>query len=168
VQESYDVPEIMYEDLPSIYPDAFDDENILQKNQDFLEKIGVKIIRNAKLMEIIQDDEGLDTVLFKLLDLPEENSEDDEEAGIEEKSEQGSNMGSGAAGTGEDNSQNDEDGEQEDHQVKQKKKRKKNELEVECKVLITAGHRDVDEDVFQSIHNNGLVYNGRLIVDKSF
>ena len=61
-----------------------------------------------------------------------------------------------------------EDGEQEDHEVKKKIKRKKNELEVECKVLITAGHRDVDQDVFLSIHNNGLVYNGRLIVDKSF
>jgi thioredoxin reductase len=35
-------------------------------------------------------------------------------------------------------------------------------------VLITAGHRDVDQDVFLAIHNNGLVYNGRLIVDKSF
>ena len=77
-------------------------------------------------------------------------------------------MGSGAAGTGEDMSQNDEDGEQEDHEVKNKIKRKKNELEVECKVLITAGHKDVDQDVFLSIHNNGLVYNGRLIVDKSF
>jgi hypothetical protein len=43
----------MYEDLPSIYPDAFDDEQILQKIQDRLEKTGVKIIRNAKLIEII-------------------------------------------------------------------------------------------------------------------
>lgn len=52
--------------------------------------------------------------------------------------------------------------------VEKKKKRKKNELEIECSVLITAGHRDVDYDVFNSIHNNGLVYNGRLIVDKNF
>jgi hypothetical protein len=29
-----------------------------------------------------------------------------------------------------------------------KKKRKKNELEIECGVLITVGHRDVDTDVF--------------------
>lgn len=50
----------------------------------------------------------------------------------------------------------------------QKKKRKKNELELQCRVLITAGHKDVDDDVFNSIHNNGLVYNGRLIVDKNF
>lgn len=35
-------------------------------------------------------------------------------------------------------------------------------------MLITCGHRDVDNDVFSSIHNNGLVYNGRLIVDKNF
>lgn len=52
--------------------------------------------------------------------------------------------------------------------MEKKKKRKKNELEIECSVLITAGHRDVDYDVFNSIHNNGLVYNGRLIVDKNF
>jgi thioredoxin reductase len=52
--------------------------------------------------------------------------------------------------------------------IKQKKKRKKNEKELPCKVLITAGHRDVDQDVFLAIHNNGLVYNGRLIVDKNF
>lgn len=52
--------------------------------------------------------------------------------------------------------------------LEKKKKRKKNELELECDVLITCGHRDVDTDVFQSIHNNGLVYNGRLIVDKNF
>ena len=75
----------MYEDLPHIYPDAFDDEEILQKIQNRLEETGIKIIRNAKLIEIIQDDEGLETVLFKMLDLPEENSEDDDEEGIEEK-----------------------------------------------------------------------------------
>ena len=47
----------------------------------------MKIHRNAKLIEIIQDEDGLEAVLFKLLDLPEDNSEDDEEQGIEEKSE---------------------------------------------------------------------------------
>jgi len=52
--------------------------------------------------------------------------------------------------------------------VVQKKKRKKNELELECRVLVTCGYRDVDQDVFNAIHNNGLVYNGRLIVDKNF
>lgn len=77
-------------------------------------------------------------------------------------------MGSGAGGTGEGQSQADEDGEDEANLIKQKKKRKKNEREEDCRVLITAGHRDVDQDVFKAIHNNGLVYNGRLIVDKSF
>lgn len=67
-------------------------------------------------------------------------------------------------GSGENKSQNQDGGEQ----VVQKKKRKKNELELQCRVLITAGHKDVDDDVFNAIHNNGLVYNGRLIVDKNF
>ena len=42
------------------------------------------------------------------------------------------------------------------------------ELKINCKVLITGGHRDVDIDVFNSLHNNSLVYNGRLIVDGNF
>ena len=70
--------------------------------------------------------------------------------------------------TGEEGSGGEEDGDNEAEFVKQKKKRKKNELELECRVFITAGHKDVDHDVFTSIHNNGLVYNGRLIVDKNF
>lgn len=104
-----------------------------------------------------------------MLDIPEEEEDEDELDGVDDKSEgAGSNMGSAVAGTGDEGSELDEDGEHEADYMKQKKKRKKNELEVECKVLITAGHRDVDQDVFLSIHNNGLVYNGRLIVDKSF
>ena len=70
--------------------------------------------------------------------------------------------GESVGGDGENKSQNQEE------QVVQKKRRKKNELEIHCSVLITAGHKDVDGDVFNSIHNNGLVYNGRLIVDKNF
>jgi len=38
----------------------------------------------------------------------------------------------------------------------------------DCRILITSGPVNIDEDVFKSIHNNGLVYNGRLVVDKNF
>jgi len=76
-------------------------------------------------------------------------------------------MGSGGNGTGDDGSQADEDAD-DGERVKESKKYKKNQKPVDCRVLITAGHRDVDQDVFTAIHNNGLVYNGRLIVDKNF
>jgi hypothetical protein len=172
VSESYDDPAAMAEDLPFIYPGAFEDESIEEKIQSVLEQKGVTIYKRVKLIEIEEDqDEGLESVVFKRLDMPDEVEDEDELEGEgEQKSEQnGSNMGSGVAGTGEEGSDNyDEDGEHEADYMKQKKKRKKNELEVECKVLITAGHKDVDQDVFLAIHNNGLVYNGRLIVDKSF
>jgi len=94
-----------------------------------------------------------------------DDDEDDLENLENQSEDQGSNMGSGNGGTGEGS---DASGDQDADLVKQKKKRKKNEKEIECRVLITAGHRDVDQDVFTSIHNNGLVYNGRLIVDKNF
>lgn len=66
-------------------------------------------------------------------------------------------------GSGEEDKSENEGGHQE-----KKKRRKKNELELEARVLVTCGHRDVDPDVFRSIHDNGLVYNGRLIVDRHF
>lgn len=108
--------------------------------------------------------------MLKKLDIPDEE-EEEEEMDIDEKSQSDQH--------GDDHGMNDEsnlidndersqmDGDASGNQEK-KKKRKKNELEIECGVLITCGHRDVDTDVFQSIHNNGLVYNGRLIVDKNF
>lgn len=106
--------------MPFIYPNAFEDEAIEAKVQKILESMGVKIIKNAKLIEIIEDgDEGLEAVLFKRLDIPDEEEDEDEIEGLEEKSEgQGSNMGSGAAGTGEDGSQAEDDGEQEAELIK--------------------------------------------------
>jgi len=37
-----------------------------------------------------------------------------------------------------------------------------------CRILITADSHNVDPDVFNSLHGNGLVYDGRLIVDHKF
>jgi hypothetical protein len=73
--------------------------------------MGVKIIKPVKLIEIEQDkEEGLQLVVFKRLDVPDEETDEDEIEGLEEKSEgQGSNMGSGGNGTAEDASQNDEE-----------------------------------------------------------
>lgn len=46
----------------------------------------MKIIKNAQLMEIYEDDENqIESILLKLLDIPDEEEEDDELEGIEEK-----------------------------------------------------------------------------------
>ena len=42
------------------------------------------------------------------------------------------------------------------------------ERTVNCKVLVTAGKVDVDHEIFYAIHNNGLVFNGRVIVNNQF
>uniref|UniRef100_A0A7S3MYV1 CFAP61 dimerisation domain-containing protein n=1 Tax=Strombidium inclinatum TaxID=197538 RepID=A0A7S3MYV1_9SPIT len=167
VEENYDEVEERLKDMPFIYPEAFEDYSIEEKIQSLIESMGVTIIKNTRLIEIIEDpEEGLEAVLFKMLDIPDEE-EEEEDLNIEEKSEGQESMGSNAAGT-EEKSFSDENKENEAEYIKQKKKRKKNEKEVECRVLISAGHKDVDQDVFSAIHNNGLVYNGRLIVDKNF
>jgi hypothetical protein len=160
--------------MPYIYPDAFeDDHEIEQKIQNMLIDLGVTITRDTKLIEIITDktdtkdefseDAQLEKVVFKRLDIPDEEEEEDEVNMSDDHSENSDGM----SGRGSMNDGDNEDGEQRDE--KQKKiKRKKNHMEMEGKVLITCCHRDVDEDVFKSIHDNGLVYNGRLIVDRNF
>jgi hypothetical protein len=37
-----------------------------------------------------------------------------------------------------------------------------------CRIVITADSHNVDPDIFNSVHGNGLVYDGRLIVDHNF
>ena len=121
---------------------------------------------------VYDHDCNLERIVLKRLDIPDEE-EEEEEMDIDEKSQSEAARGEKADEEGvEDSNQLEGDSTMQENgengQVEKKKKRKKNELELECGVLITCGHRDVDTDVFQAIHNNGLVYNGRLIVDKNF
>jgi len=182
------------EELPIIYPNAFEDEHLESRMQAWLESKGVTIIKECKLIEIISDKEknvdsqksstgtlhqetkpvthdhdcNLERIVIKRLDIPDAEDEE-EELDIDEKSqsEHPDDAQHEESGLMEQDERSQMDGEGSGNQEK-RKKRKKNELEIECGVLITCGHRDVDNDVFQSIHNNGLVYNGRLIVDKNF
>ena len=169
VMDNYDSEEELVQDLPFINPPAFDDELIEGKVHRMLEAKGVRIVRNAQLLELMANEENyLEFALFKLLDIPDEEEEEDEPEGVEQQSEHESRL-DGLNGDGEGLEGDADRSQQDDAQMTAaKKKRKKNELELGCRVLITAGHRDVDDDVFHAIHNNGLVYNGRLIVDKNF
>jgi hypothetical protein len=47
----------MMKDLPFINPEAFESEYIEEKIQSILEKKGVRIVRNALLMQVMEDDE---------------------------------------------------------------------------------------------------------------
>lgn len=47
------------EDLPTIYPNAFEDGNIEQRMQAWLEAKGATIIKECKLIEIISDKDKL-------------------------------------------------------------------------------------------------------------
>jgi len=52
--------------------------------QAILDQMGVRIVRNAQLIQVIQDEEGaVSSILLKLLDVPEEDTESD--LGIEEE-----------------------------------------------------------------------------------
>lgn len=53
VNESEDIS--VEQDIPVIYPEAFDDSEIMDKIEKMLEDKGVTIMREAKLIEIITD-----------------------------------------------------------------------------------------------------------------
>jgi hypothetical protein len=156
---NYDEAEEMQADIPFINPEAFKDAKIKKKIHNNLTDMGVTIYENCLMMSIEKDEtDCLKSVLFKRLDIPEEDEGEDDDVDFDQ---------SKAFQDGE-GDEDDMFGEGEGGMHIPKRKRKKNELPIDCKVLITAGHRNVDPDVFNSIHNNGLVYNGRLIVDKNF
>jgi hypothetical protein len=94
----------------------------------------------------------LERIVLKRLDIPDEE-EEEEEMDIDEKSLSEAARGEKAEEEGGAEDSNQLEGDSlmengENGQVEKKKKRKKNELELECGVLITCGHRDVDTDVF--------------------
>lgn len=159
LEHNYDEEDEMQADIPFVNPEAFKDPEIKQKIHDNLISMGVTIYEHCLLMNIEKDEDNcLKSILFKRLDIPEEDEGEDDE---DEFNDHSKNIHDGEG----DNEEMSAEGEE---RLVPKKKRKKNELPIDCKVLITAGHRNVDPDVFNSIHNNGLVYNGRLIVDKNF
>ena len=72
-------------DLPFINPQAFEDEYIEAKIHRILEKKGVRIVRNTLLMQVIENDESqVESVVFKLLDIPDEEEDEDEIEGVDE------------------------------------------------------------------------------------
>lgn len=154
------------QDIPVIYPDAYDDSEIQEKIEKMLEDKGVQIVREAKLIEIITDkdrerenrkggdgeDNGnmsgggatLEKVVFKRLDIPDNEEEEEDELELEEEKASdmdGKNMDDENMS---ENSGDRESGMDGDGAPEKKKKRKRNEMEEACGVLITCGHKDVD------------------------
>eukprot|EP00831_Metopus_contortus_P032034 TRINITY_DN2597_c0_g1_i1.p1 TRINITY_DN2597_c0_g1~~TRINITY_DN2597_c0_g1_i1.p1 ORF type:complete len:432 (-),score=73.30 TRINITY_DN2597_c0_g1_i1:73-1368(-) len=106
----------------------------------------VQILRDVALKKIVEDERGqIETLIFEKIGfVPEEKN-------LEKEDEEGPS----SSHNGE---EVEKEGDEEDL----------SEVKVNCRVLITGGHKDVDVDVFNALHNNSLVYNGRLIVDANF
>lgn len=133
----------------SLNPKACYDKDVEALLLGKLESMGVQVFRDVALKKIVEEGTGdnkeISMLIFeKLGELPEEEKPEKEEGDLPSESSKG------------------EEKKNEEEEIN------KRELKIPCKVLITAGHRDVDIDVFLALHNNSLVYNGRLIVDSNF
>ena len=149
IKENYDNDEEVIAEEFALNSKACYDEYIESLLLKDLEKKGVQILRDVGLKKLIADEnnELSMVVLDKIGYVPPEPSE-------EKKDE-------------DDLSHNELEEEKKNVEVPEEQE-DLSEIKIECKVLITAGHRDVDIDVFNALHNNSLVYNGRLVVDCNF
>ena len=50
----------------------------------------------------------------------------------------------------------------------EERQRKRREKIIDARLLVTSGRVDVDFNMFLTIHETGLVYNGRLIIKSNF
>ncbi len=150
MRNGYDTDEEVAAEEFALNPKACYDKEIETVLLNKLESMGVQILKEVALKKIVEDERGqLATVIFEKLGfIPEE---------VKAQKEEGDLSGSSRSGI-------------EGEEKKEPEGEEKNlrEVKVDCKVLITGGHKDVDVDVFNALHNNSLVYNGRLIVDSSF
>ena len=151
---TYAIPDLSEEletptDEYSLNPKAFYDKDAEQMIFSNLQVLGVHVIKDVLLKKIEEDEKNTLTMAIfeKQGEMPaelaakaEKNSEDE----IEEDSKSG------------------EEDKKEGAELNWR------EVKCECRVLFTSGHRDVDIDVFNALHNNSLVYNGRLVVDNNF
>jgi len=148
--DNYDTEEeILAEELALNSKACYDNyiEALLLKD---LEDKGVQILRDVALSKIEVDErKELSMVVFKKIGYVPA-------APIEEKKE------------GEEVSRSELDEDEKKASEAQEEEEDLSEVKIQCKVLITAGYRDVDIAVFNALHNNSLVYNGRLIVDNNF
>ena len=167
-EHGFDNQEELIEMIDIINPPAFEDEDLEEMMIAHLEELGVNILRDVELKEFRADeDDELECVVF------EKNGEEVEESLDQEEKDR---LAADAErrgqldflGVSKSQMYNEDYDEDEDEEDEEEEKINKNLRLVHAKVCITAGHRDVDIDVFTSIHKNSLVYNGRLIVEKNF
>lgn len=55
IDEYTEADPVIQEDLPVIYPEAFEDEKIEEKIQSMLEELGITIYKQVKLIQVITD-----------------------------------------------------------------------------------------------------------------
>ncbi len=99
--DAYDEEEEMLQDMPFINPPAFEDEFIESKIHKMLENKGIRIVKNALLLKVLENEENqVEFALFKLLDIPDEEEEDEELEGLDQKSEYDSRIDLNGDGDG--------------------------------------------------------------------
>lgn len=133
-----------YEDLKVNDPDAFEDEAIQRKVFRIIRAANVKIYQDYSLQELITDPKNVLQGMIIKRRRTKEEIEELTQKNLEAQAEKGGNP--------------------EDFQPVEEDEY----LEVSMRFLVTSGTVDIDKEIFNIIHENGLVYNGRLIIKSNF
>lgn len=130
-------------DLEISDPDSFDDELIHEKIINLLRSKGVTIFQEYTIEDVLTDAKNItNAILIKRRRTKEELDR------LLQKQQEEINEGSAP----EEGITIEED----------------EFLEINARFMITSGIIDIDREIFNVIHENGLVYNGRLIIKSNF
>ncbi|EAR95092.1 hypothetical protein TTHERM_00641200 (macronuclear) [Tetrahymena thermophila SB210] len=173
VQFKNNTERLIYEDKRINDPDPFDDPSVEQKIFEFMESKGIQVHKGYNLHQIDVDEETRicqGVVFRKKADNYEEIIQQ-----IEIKKQQilERDANSENADKGFDDTQS-RDGDEEnqpitlEQEIEELERNKFDDIEITSRFLVTSGLVDIDKEIFYIIHENGLVYNGRLIVKSNF
>ncbi|CAD8112864.1 unnamed protein product [Paramecium primaurelia] len=158
-------------------PDQFENDEVKNKVFDIMVKMGINIHYGFTLFEMKVGKEGFglnsEDVLQQVIFRKQADNYEELKIEIQRKEQELQELKDNS----ENNMSKDMYGEQEEgenqlevlaREIEQLKASEYDYLELESRFFITSGLIDIDKEIFNIIHENGLVYNGRLIVKSNF
>jgi hypothetical protein len=154
------------------HPEAFADNLVEMKITQILKQLNVKVLEDHILQKPDAKDNSAQSCLVTSKNEPNclekviltnmdpalsDDEEEDADASYKKKSYDNKSY------------QGSEEQDQDDEEMDEEERRRlKRRVTQEARLLVTSGRVDVDFNMFLTIHERGLVYNGRLIIKNNF
>ncbi|KAM3135741.1 hypothetical protein pb186bvf_012138 [Paramecium bursaria] len=157
-------------------PDQFENDEVKRKVFKQMKEMGVHMYEGFTLSNLYEGQEGFgassQNVLEKVVFSKRADDYEDIQMQIDQKEQEKIELINNQENNMSRDQNDDDEGETQveliEKEIQYLKSRLFDELHVDCRFFISSGLIDIDKEIFHIIHENGLVYNGRLIVKSNF